>query len=212
MNPSSTNEVRDMYEATADSYSRMMDTEIQLPVYSEVLKRLHSGIEGLPGSVVDTACGSGHMLTMYRDLYKPQRSLVGMDLSPRMISIAQGRLGSNADLFVGDMRELKKIESCSAAALLNWYAIHHLSVAGLREAMKEWYRVLVPGGQLWVAAWEGAGLIDYGEASDIVAVRYSAGELTDLAEEAGFRMKSCIVVPVEDFPMDAVHLECIKQP
>jgi ubiquinone/menaquinone biosynthesis C-methylase UbiE len=210
MKPSPTNEVRDMYEATADSYAQMMDAEIQLPVYSEVLERLHRGIDGLPGAIIDTACGSGHMLTMYRDLYNPQRPLVGMDLSPRMISIARERLGSNADLFVGDMRELKQVESCSAAALLNWYAVHHLSIEGLRQAIKEWYRVLVTGGQLWVATWEGAGLIDYGEASEIVAVRYSPEELTALAEEAGFRVTSCVVVPVEDFPMDAVHLECVK--
>jgi ubiquinone/menaquinone biosynthesis C-methylase UbiE len=199
-----------MYEATAHSYSRMMDAEIQLPVYSEVLKRLHSGIEGLPGSVIDTACGSGHMLSMYHHLFDPQRTLIGIDLSPRMVSIAAERLGSSASMFVGDMRALHEIQSCSAAALLNWYAIHHLSAAGLREAMKEWHRVLAPGGQLWVAAWEGAGLIDYGEASDILAVRYSPGELTNMAEEAGFKITRCVVVPVEGFPMDGVHLECVK--
>lgn len=212
MKPSSVNKVREMYDTTADSYAQMMDGEIKLLVYSEVLERLHAGIEGIPGSMIDTACGSGHMLSMYRDLYNPQRPLVGVDLSPRMISIARERLGSNADLFVGDMRDLQQFESGSAAALLNWYAIHHLSKEGLRKAMKEWYRVLVPGGQLWVATWEGAGLIDYGEASEIVAVRYSPDELTDFAEGAGFRITSCDVVPVEDFPMDAVHLECIKQP
>jgi SAM-dependent methyltransferase len=211
MKPSPLNEVRDIYEATADSYARMMDAEIQLPIYPEVLGRLHCAIDGLPGAVIDAACGSGHMLAMYRDLYKPQRRLVGMDLSPRMVSIARERLGSDADLFVGDMRELRQLESDSAAALLNWYAVHHLSAAGLREAMKEWFRVLGPGGQLWVAAWEGAGLIDYGNEADIVAVRYSQDELTALAREAGFEITSCVVVPVEDFPMDAVHLECIKQ-
>ena len=210
MKPSPTNEVRDMYEATADSYAQMMDGEIHLPVYSEVLERLHRGVDGLPGAVIDTACGSGHMLSMFRDLFKPQRLLVGVDLSPRMISIARERLGSNADLFVGDMRNLQQFESDSAAALLNWYAIHHLSAEGLREAMNEWYRVLVPGGRLWVATWEGAGLIDYGEASDIVAIRYSPDELMALAEEAGFRITRCVVVPVEDFPMDAVHLACEK--
>jgi len=204
------NEVREMYDATADSYAEMMDTEIKLPVYSEVLVRLKRRIAGLSGEVIDTACGSGHMLSMYRELHDSKRGLVGVDLSPRMVSIARERLGLSARLFVGDMCDLQEIESCSAAALLNWYAIHHLSVESVREAMKEWYRVLVQGGQLLVAAWEGTGQINYGEAFDIVAIRYSESELSALAEEAGFKISSCVVAPVDDFPMDAVYLECMK--
>lgn len=199
-----------MYEATADSYAEMMDTEIKLPVYTEALNRLQIHISGLSGAVIDTACGPGHMLSRYRDHHDPEREMVGIDLSPRMISLARKRLGSDARLLVGDMREFKEVESCSAAALLNWFALHHLSLASVQVAMKEWYRVLVPGGQLLVAAWEGAGLIDYGETSNIVAVRYTCSELSALAVEAGFKPVSCVVTPIDDFPMDAVHLECVK--
>ena len=42
---SSINEVREMYDATADSYADMMDKEIGLPVYAEVLGRLQAGFE-----------------------------------------------------------------------------------------------------------------------------------------------------------------------
>lgn len=199
-----------MYDETADSYARMMDGEIALPVYAETLERLQGLIAKLPGVLIDTACGSGHMLSMYRDRFEPQRKIVGVDLSPRMVSIARDRLGPGARLLVGDMRDLCEIESCTAAALLNWYAVHHLSDEGVYQAMADWYRVLTPGGVLMVAAWQGAGQIDYGEASDIVAFRYSANQLSELAESAGFAVSKCRVVPVEDFPMDAVHLECVK--
>ena len=210
MKPSSTTEVRDLYDETADHYSEMMESEISLPIYAESLERLRNHVSELDGAVVDTACGSGHMLSMYRSQFDSQRTLIGMDLSPRMVSIARTRLGQDTQIFVGDMRNLKNIESGFAAALLNWYAIHHLSLSGAREAIREWHRVLAPGGLLMVAAWEGAGEIDYGESSDIVAFRYTGSELSALAGEAGFNISRCTVEPVDDFPMDAVHLECIK--
>jgi hypothetical protein len=63
---------------------------------------------------------------------------------------------------------------------------------------------------LLLAAWEGTGPIDYGEASGIVAIRYTASELSALAAEAGFKILSCAVKPVDEFPMDAVYLHCAK--
>ena len=210
MKPSPVNEVREMYDATADSYTEMMDKEIELPVYAEVLGRLHTRIRNTPGTLIDTACGSGHMLSMYHERFEPLRALVGVDLSPRMVAITQKRLGSGASVIVGDMRNLSEIESCSAAAILNYFAIHHLDAGGVQESIREWYRVLVPGGQLFVAAWEGTGLIDYGDESNISAVRYRSAELSSMANDADFEITRCDVDPVEDFPMDAVYLECRK--
>ena len=85
-----------MYEETADSYAQMMDTEIGLPVYADILGRLRDRIANIPGAVVDTACGSGHMLSMYHERYDSNRPLLGIDLSPRMVSIAGEKLGPNA--------------------------------------------------------------------------------------------------------------------
>jgi ubiquinone/menaquinone biosynthesis C-methylase UbiE len=88
MRPSPTDAVRKMYDETAESYAKMMDGEIGLPVYADVLGRLRDRIAKIPGAVVDTACGSGHMLSMYRESYDQEHPLLGVDLSPRMVSIA----------------------------------------------------------------------------------------------------------------------------
>ena len=58
MRPSPADEVREMYEDTADSYAHMMDAEIGLPVYADFLGRLRDRIANTPCAVVDTACGS----------------------------------------------------------------------------------------------------------------------------------------------------------
>ena len=204
---SSPNAVRDMYEATADHYAQMMDAEIDLPVYADTLQRLCSRLSDVPGPIVDAACGPGHMLARIREEYDPSRELVGVDLSPRMVAIAAQRLDSGGVAVLGDMTQLTMVEDASVAGLVNFYALHHLDPAGVRSALREWRRVLKAGGQLLVATWEGDGPIDYGDHSDIVALRYRSDDLQQWAEEAGFAVSKCAVEPVEDFPMDAVYLE-----
>lgn len=199
-----------MYDATAELYAEMMNQEIQLPVYSDVLGRLRERIAGIPGLLVDTACGSGHMLSLFRERFDEKRQLAGIDLSPRMVAIARGRLGPGPQIVLGDMRDLSMLESGSAAAVVNFFAVHHLDAQGVLAAAREWRRVLCPGGQLVVAAWEGTGPIDYGEESEVVALRYTSAELASCFEMATFLVQRCIVEPVEGSPMDAVYLECRK--
>jgi len=211
MKPSKSNKVREMYEATADSYAEMMDKEIDLPVYADILGRLQKNIAGTPGAVLDTACGSGHMLAMFQSRYDSQRSLIGIDLSPRMVAITKKRLNREDLVLVGDMRSMPGIDSNSIAAVLNFFALHHLDSNGVRVSMFEWFRVLVPGGRLLLATWEGSGKIDYGEESEIIALRHTSMELSKIAKEAGFMVTRCIVEPADDFSMDAIYLECEKK-
>ncbi len=202
--------VQNLYDETAESYSRMMDSEIELPLYADTLGRLHKRIDGLPGTIVDTACGSGHMLAMYRQRYDSDRPLLGIDLSPQMVAIARQRVGPDAELLVGDMRDLSQIDGDTAIAVLSYFSLHHVDVDGIREALGEWLRVLRPDGQLLIAAWEGSGAIDYGSQSDVIAVRYGAQELSALVRDAGFAITSCKVEVVDEIPMDAIYLEATK--
>ena len=124
---------------------------------------------------------------------------------------AQKQIGEDNLVMVGDMRSLSGIESGTVAAIINFFAIHHLDSEDIRKAMHEWKRVLVRNGYLFLAAWEGSGTIDYGAESNIVALRYTANELTEIAQQAGLALIRCIVEPVEGFPMDAIYLECVKE-
>lgn len=211
MKPSPEGEVRKLYEETADSYAEMMDSEIDLPVYLDVLGRLSTRLKDVEGSLIDTACGSGHMLSMYSDRFDHSRQLLGVDLSPRMVEIAAKKMGPRGRVVVGDMRKLAEVESGEAAAVLNFFALHHLDAAAAQDAVREWYRVLRSSGQLVVATWEGAGPVDYGEESDIVAFRYGRQELSAWVESAGFEITRCEVEPVEEIPMDAIYLEGVKR-
>ena len=210
MKISPTTEVQALYDGFGDSYAEMMDAEIETPLYVATFSRLAKAVEGLAGPILDTSCGSGHMLSRYHERYEPSRPLIGMDLSPSMVAISKKKLGDAAEIHLGDMRDLSAIATNSAAAVVSFFALHHLSPEDAQSALAEWHRVLRPGGFLILGTWEGKGAIDYGGESDLVALRYSQTEVSSWAEAAGFRIDRCVVEAVEEMPMDAVYLDATK--
>ncbi len=211
MKTSSIEDVSAFYDSAASGYAQLMDGEIDLPLYADVLGRLAERLADLEGPVVDTSCGPGHMLARYHERHEPTRALVGVDLSPRMVALAGERLGDAAEVRAGDMRALPQTESGSSAAVISFFAAHHLGPTELAAAFVEWARVLRGGGQLVVAAWEGSGAIDYGEVSDVVALRYTKEQVEGWASAAGLTIDRCAVEAVDGMEMDAVYLEASKQ-
>lgn len=204
-------EVRALYDDTAEGYDRMMDDEIKSPLYSDVLGGLAERIRSLEGAVVDTSCGSGHMLAELAQKYAPGRELIGIDLSPGMVAIARKRLGAAAAVYEGDMARLPaEIPERGCVAAINFFSLHHVGRSDLGRCLREWYRVLTPGGQLILATWEGEGPIDYGRQSDIITERYRETELVAAAQVAGFAIDQHSVSAVEGMDMDAVYLGATK--
>ena len=71
--------------------------------------------------------------------------------------------------------------------------------------------MLVPGGYLLLAAWEGEGSVDYSGASDVFALRYREEEVVDNISVAGLHVVTAGVKPVDDFDMDAIHVLAAKK-
>jgi len=203
--------VRDMYDAEAESYSRMMDSEMEHPLYADTLGRLKTRVANLAGVIIDAPCGSGHMLSMYHEDYDRERALYGIDLSPSMVAIAAKRLGTAAKIVVGDIRSLGSVPSGSAAALISHFAIHHLDADGVRESIVEWHRVLQTGGQLVIGAWEGEGAIDYGDDSDIEAILHGADTLATMIRECGFSISRNVVEMDNEMMMNAIYIEASRE-
>jgi len=203
--------VRDMYDAEAESYSRMMDSEMEHPLYADTLGRLKTRVANLAGVIIDAPCGSGHMLSMYHEDYDRERALYGIDLSPSMVAIAAKRLGNAAEIVVGDIRKLGSIPSGSAAAVISHFAFHHLDVDAIAEALAKWHRVLQSGGQLVIGAWEGEGAIDYGEDSDIVAIKHGADTLTTMIRESGFSISRNVVEMDNEMMMNAIYIDATRE-
>ena len=95
------------------------------------------------GVVLEIAVGTGRNL----EYYPPGIQLIGIDLSPRMIAIAQQRalaLGRQADLRVGDAQALD-ISDESVDTVISMLAL--CSIPDDRKAVSEVKRVLRPGGR-----------------------------------------------------------------
>ena len=210
MKTSSAAEVRDLYDNSVESYAQMMDSEIELPVYGKILTGLKERIVDVEGCLLDSSCGTGHLLELYHRKFDPQRALAGVDLSPRMVECARSRIGSDADIQVGDMRDLSRCAPESLAAILSLFALHHLDHGEVLATLEEWFRTLHRGGQLVVGAWEGSGPVDYGASSDVIAVRYTEEELVTWFGAAGFRVDRSWIEDVEGFSMKALYLEGSK--
>jgi SAM-dependent methyltransferase len=143
--------VRDSYDQVAAAYAdRFIGELAHKPFDREMLERfadrarIVSGGEDLP--VLDLGCGPGQITRYLHDL---GLSVIGVDISPRMLDEARHR---NPDLAFreGDMHALDW-PAASVAAIAAPYSIIHIPKAGVISVLREWRRVLVPGGQLYLS-------------------------------------------------------------
>lgn len=89
MSTSDHQDILNLYSESVESYAALMDSEIQSPVYSDTLGRLSQRISALSGPVIDSSCGTGHMLALYNQSYDEDRQLIGIDLVPGMVEAAR---------------------------------------------------------------------------------------------------------------------------
>lgn len=104
---------------------------------------------GATARVLDVGCGTGLLLDRV-SLTHPELELVGVDLSPRMLAVAQRRLAARASLAVADAVALP-VRDGDTDVLVSSSVFHHLSEPA--QALAEWRRVLRPGGQLVMTDW-----------------------------------------------------------
>jgi uncharacterized protein len=144
--------VRSSYDAVASDYADHLADELSgLPFETWLLDRVAAHAAGQP--VVDAGCGPGHV-TAY--LAERGADVIGLDLSPEMVSEARRRF-PGPTFQVGDLRRLSRpATSHGWAAVLGWYSLVHLAASELPEAVAALVRPMVPGGMLVLALHVGA--------------------------------------------------------
>lgn len=133
------------YDAVAREYAeRFADELAHKPLDRELLACFASEVRGR-GDVYDLGCGPGQTTAF---LHGCGVSVRGMDVSAGLLREARQRHAGLA-FEPGDMLALP-LADASLAGVIAFYAIVHLSPAGLRRALAEMHRVLRPGGRLLV--------------------------------------------------------------
>ncbi len=179
--------IRDVYDAMAAQYAQTYGADLdQLPLDREILDLLARRAAGR-GPVLDVGCGPAHL-----GAYLAARGarVLGLDLAPGMLAAARQRRGDlELGCAVADMRQLPAGDG-SCAAVVSFYALHHLPRPELAAVLGEFRRVLAPGGELALAVHEGEGeFVGRGDPL-IMGTLYSAAELEGALARARLRIET----------------------
>jgi ubiquinone/menaquinone biosynthesis C-methylase UbiE len=146
------------FDAWAPTYDR---SPLQRLFFDRVHARVVAAIVPLVGGmaapvIADVGCGTGRLLLRLRAAL-PAASLVGVDPSAGMISVARSKSElQGVRLEVGSSESLP-LDSASCDVLVSTVSFHHWSdqAGGLRDVA----RVLRPGGHLLLVDFFGHGLL-----------------------------------------------------
>ncbi len=141
--------VRRMFEDIAFSYD-FQNSALSLGVDIYWRKRLVDMIEPGWGLVLDAATGTGEVALAIRRR-RPGLRVLGLDFSPAMLAVAAEKIRrrgvSGYRLAVADCREVP-VAAGSVAAVTMAFGIRN--IAERVCVMREFHRVLVPGGRLHI--------------------------------------------------------------
>lgn len=137
---------RDYTGTAAENYQRHFVPAIATPVSAELLRT--AGLQ--PGErVLDVACGTGVIARLAAEQVGPTGSVVGIDIAPDMIDVAQTLPSSGAPIEwqVGDAASLPLPEDTYDVVLCQ---MGLMLMADRAAAISSMSRVLAPGGRLVV--------------------------------------------------------------
>jgi len=110
------------------------------------------GLSGLE-RVLDVGCGTGELERLIRAQH-PQARLVGVDVTPQMLSVAREKFRDDpAVAFLLAPAETLPFAPEHFDVVVSCNMLHH--VRAVDASLREWARVLRPGGRLIVLDWCG---------------------------------------------------------
>jgi SAM-dependent methyltransferase len=135
-----------LYTDDAELYDILFDWDVEEEV-DWLYERL-----GAPGSVLEPGCGSGRMLDSFA---RRAVEVVGIDLSPQMVELAQRRLGERGHAALADMTDFD-LRRTFDAAISPINTLLHLKPVQLARHLDCMARHLEPHGRYLVQV----GLLD----------------------------------------------------
>jgi ubiquinone/menaquinone biosynthesis C-methylase UbiE len=187
-----TENVQKSYDQVADEYVSRIAHELEhKPLDRELLDRFARWIHGL-GLACDLGCGPGHIA---RYLYEHGVSVLGIDLSSRMVELAR-KLNPGIEFRQGNMASLD-IEDESWAGIVAFYSLIHLHRQQVVPVLHEFCRVLQPNGLLLLAFHQGQEMRHveewWGKQVSLDGVFFERDEMEGYLREAGFEIEESLV-------------------
>ena len=188
------------YNRVAAEYVARIAGELaHKPLDRHILNWFGERVHGL-GQVCDVGCGPGHVTRYLHTLGVP---VCGLDLSKAMILHAK-QFNPELSFMQGNMRSLGVGDSVWGG-IVAFYSIIHIPRDEVVSVLREFKRVLRPGGALLLAFHIGQQIIHLDEWWDqpvaLDFVFFQPGEMTEYLSTAGFEIE----VVVERTPY--IHAE-----
>jgi ubiquinone/menaquinone biosynthesis C-methylase UbiE len=182
-------QVESLFLGTADAMRRQV-----LPFFTQWVK--DSQAQGVEPRVLDVATGTGRFASFIMDNFRDLQVDV-LDLSPFYLAEAKKVLGSYDSVkYVEAPAENVPADDDSYDAITCVYLFHELPSEVRKAVLKEWLRVLKPGGKVFFVDSAQAGEVPYDrvlEGFTIIAhepyyMDYTQKEIGELFSEAGFEV------------------------
>lgn len=166
------------YDARADEYIAALGTmDAVHPVDRSIVDAWAAGVRG---PVLDAGCGPGHWTAHLAGLGLDVR---GVDLASRFVAHARSaHPGIRFDTGTIDGLEVADGE---VGGILSWFSTIHHAPDEIGGPLREFARVLRPGGSLLLGFFVGAGIEAFDHAV-VRAYRWSVAELAREVDAAGF--------------------------
>lgn len=171
-----------------NEYIKMAEVEDQMWYYQSLHQRAIDGLKMKPASLpsgrfLDAGCGTGGFIKRL-SLAFADRTVAGIDFSPLACQLARER--TSAEIEVASITNLPFLDA-SFAALTALDVV--VQVEDPARAIREFFRVLRPGGRVVINAAAYRWLWSYHDDSCQTRHRFTRPELVSLVRAAGFRIE-----------------------
>jgi SAM-dependent methyltransferase len=202
----STESTRSSYDLIAADYAGQFAEELADNHWDRMALTAFAGLVG-GGRVADIGCGPGRVTRFLTDL---GLDAFGVDLSPGMIAEARKR-HPELRFEIGDMTDLD-LPDDTLDGICAWYSTIHVPDELLPRALREFHRVLKPGGHAILAFQAGDEIVEraelFGQRVSLKAVRRQPESVAGLLGDAALPVRATIVREPEAFPS---HVEKTRQ-
>ncbi|MGH1565820.1 class I SAM-dependent methyltransferase [Mumia sp. DW29H23] len=172
-------DVGNAYDARAAEYIELLGSVEQMAEQDRAtIGRWQAGIDG---DILDAGCGPGHWTEVLSQ--GGAREVRGIDASAHFIASARRRF-PHLDFARGDLAALP-FASGSVAGVLSWFSIIHTPPDAVPVILREFARVLAPGGSLLLGFFDGDAGVAFDHAVT-TAYYWSADALGALLAPVGF--------------------------